>query len=198
MRNLTFYMGDLIRTKKTFFLILILVSITAIILGIFAGINFSGGVLVIDLSNIAYIQFLKNECGFVSMIFKLLLSLFIFFAIIYLTSFISAFLFLSVLFYMYLIYSQTVVFISLIMIYGFFNCIILALILLIYILIICFLFLLLCLDLSKHCNCQNYFNLTLNCQQSKTIIFLLGIAIVSLIFCIMLSILKSFVILLVY
>ena len=198
MRTLFFSIGELFRIKKGYFFFLILITIGAIILGIFAGINFSGGVLVIDLSNIAYIEFLKGDSSFISMIFKLLLSLLIFFLIIHLCNIKPALIPLSILFFMYLVYSQTVVFISVIMIYGFFNCIIFSLLHLIYTLLLCFLFILLCMELSCHCNCGNYFSITFNTNTSLTIFILCGIVILTLIFCIILTFLKSFVILLVY
>ena len=68
--------------KKGLLIILLIVSVVLIVLGVIASINFSGGVLVVDLSNIAYVQFLKDECSFVSLLFKLFLSLFIFMLII--------------------------------------------------------------------------------------------------------------------
>lgn len=198
MRNLFFNISELFRLKRGYFFFLIILTLGAIVLGIFAGINFSGGILVIDLSNIAYIEFLKGDSSFVSMIFKLLLSLLIFFLIIHICNIKPALIPLSVLFFMYLVYSQTVVFISVIMIYGFFNCIIFSLLHLVYTLTLFFLFILLCMELSNHCNCTNYFSTTFNINKSSTIFIICGIVILTLIFCLILTILKSFVILLVY
>ena len=184
--------------KKNYFIFLLIFTILAICLGVFASINISGGILVVDLSNIAYIQFLKDECGFVSMIFKLLFSLLIFFLIIYLCNIKPFLLPISILFYIYLVYSQTVVLISIIIIYGFFNCVILCLLLIFYILIVCFVFMLLCLETNKHCNCHNYFGLTLNFNTSNVLALSILLIVITLLFCVVIAILKSFVILLVY
>ena len=58
---------DTFITKKGYFVFLIMVCVVSIALGIFAGINISGGILVVDLSNIAYIQFLTGDTSFISM-----------------------------------------------------------------------------------------------------------------------------------
>lgn len=197
MRNLN-SIFDTIKLKKGYFTFLIILTILAISLGVFAGINISGGILVVDLTNIAYIQFLTGDTGFAPMIFKLLFSLFVFFFLIHLCNIKPFLVPLSIIFFMYLVYSQTVVFISVILLYGFFNCIILALLLLIYIMLIIFIFILLCLELNKFCNCNGYFRQTFNFHQSNVLTLSIFLIILTLIFCIILAILKSFVILLVY
>lgn len=184
--------------KKNYFIFLLILTIASIVLGVFAGINVSSGILVVDLTNIAYIQFLTNDCGFVTMIFKLLFSLLVFYLLIYICNIKPFLVPLSIIFFMYLVYSQTVVFISIIMLYGFFNSIILCLLLLIYILILFFLFILLCLELNRFCNCHNYFSSTFNFSSSNVLTLSIAIIISTLIFCVILAILKSFVILLVY
>ncbi len=197
MRNLN-SIFDTIKLKRGYFTFLIILTILSISLGVFAGINISGGILVVDLTNIAYIQFLTGDCGFAPMIFKLLFSLFVFFFLIHLCNIKPFLLPLSIIFFMYLVYSQTVVFISIIMLYGFFNCIILSLLLLIYILLTFFIFILHCLELSNFCNCNNYFRQTFSFHQSKVLTFSILLIILTIIFCTILAILKSFVILLVY
>ena len=198
MNNIFFSIKENIKIKKGYFALLLILAILSIVLGVFAAINISNGILTLDLENISYIQYLKAEIGFASLIFKLLFSLFLFFVIIYFCNLKTFLLPISILFYMYFIYSQFVVLISLILVYGFFNCIILAILLFLYIILCCFLFLLLCLDLSKHCNCHNYFQLTFNNKSSNVLFYLLSLICLTLIFCIVLTILKSFVILLVY
>lgn len=189
---------DTIKLKRGYFTFLIILTILAISLGVFAGINISGGILVVDLTNIAYIQFLTGDCGFAPMIFKLWFSLFVFFFLIYLCNIKPFLVPLSMIFFMYLVYSQTVVFISIIMLYGFFNCIILCLLLLIYILLLIFIFIFICLELNKFCNCLNYFSSTFNFSSSNVPTLSILIIVLTLIFCIILALLKSFVILLVY
>ena len=189
---------DTIRIKRGYFLFLLILTILSFALGVFAGINISGGILVVDLTNIAYIQFLTGDTSFAPMIFKLLFSLFVFFFLIHICNIKPFLVPLSIIFFMYLVYSQTVVFISIIMLYGFFNCVILCLLLLIYILLLIFIFILLCLELNKFCNCHNYFASTFNFTQSNVLTLSILLIILTLIFCIILALLKSFVILLVY
>ena len=77
MRNFLNNVQISMQQKRALLIFLILLTVVLIVLGVVASINFSGGVLVVDLSNIAYIQFLKDECSFGSLMFKLLLSLFL-------------------------------------------------------------------------------------------------------------------------
>lgn len=186
-----------IRVKKGYFILLCVASLAAIILGVFAGVNFSGGALTINLNNISYIQFLKEECSFVSLIFKMLLGVGIFFLIILLCSSKSFLLPLGILFYLYFVYSQTVIFISLIMIYGFFNCVVLALLLLVYIVLIILVFILAMLEMFGLTNDSCYFKCCFT-NQSKILIFLIMLVLLTIIFAIVIALLKSFVILLVF
>lgn len=189
---------ETIRIKRGYFTFLLCVTLISIILGVFAGINISGGILVVDLSNIAYIQFLTGNCSFVPMIFKLMFSLIIFALLIYICHTKNFLIPLAIIFYMYLVYSQTVVFVSIILLYGFVNCIILSLLLFVYICLNIFMFILICLELNKFCNLPNFFNQTLNFRNSNILIYLITLLILTLIFCFILAIFKSFIILLVY
>ena len=107
-----------VKRKRGYFVILLLLSILAIILGVVAAVNFGGGVFAVDLSNIAYIKFLKKDCGFMSMLFGLILSLMVFFLVIVFCHSKTFLTLLGILFYLYLVYSQAVVFMSIILIYG--------------------------------------------------------------------------------
>ncbi|MBE5741223.1 MAG: hypothetical protein E7351_01670 [Clostridiales bacterium] len=189
---------DCIKRKKGFFIILVLGAIVAIILGVFAGMNFSSGVFTIDLGNIAYIKFLKGDTGFVSMIFSLILSLGIFFLIIVVCGCKLFLIPLGVVFYLYLVYSQTVIFISVIMIYGFFNCIILAVLLLVYILFLIFLYTLVLTECVCIMRGGSYFKTCINLRECKVLIYFLLVIIATLVFTIIITILKSYVILLIY
>ncbi len=173
-------------------------SVVLIVLGVIAAINFSGGVLVVDLSNIAHIQFLKEECSFVSCFFRLILSLLIFMLVICLCGCKSYLFPVGILFYGYLIYSQTVIFLSLILVYGFFNCVIFALLLLIYIFAIIFVFMLYVLEISCHCNSSPYLRNVCSWNNSNLWQCVICVALISFVFCLLLTILKSFVLLLVY
>ena len=190
--------AESIRTKKGFFIFLLMLTLVSISLGVFAGINLSGGILSVDLTNIAYIQFLTGETSFVPMMFKLCVSLFAFFFLIHMCNFKPFCLPLAIVFFMYLVYSQTVIFISIIMLYGFLNCLILSILLLVYILIITLIFILHCIELNKFCGCQNYFKESFNLRNSNVVILAILLFALTFIFCSILAILKSFVILLVY
>lgn len=197
MNNIFSSLFYCIKIKKGYFLLLCIITILAIVLGVYAGISFTDGVFAVDLGNIAYIKFLQDESGLFSMIFGLSFSLFIFFALILVFSSKSFLLPLAVIFYTYLVYSQAVVCVSLIMIYGILNCLILLLVLIVYIAIIIILFLLAMMQMACFTNDGCYFK---HCFNSKNFILwlLIAIVIVCVIFSFLLSILKSFVILLVY
>ena len=134
----------------------------------------------------------------ISLFTSIVVSLFTFFFLIHLCNIKPALTPLSIIFFMYLVYSQTVVLISIIMLYGFFNCIILCILLLFYILTLFFIFIFHCLEVNKFCNCQNYFKQTLNPNISIDLILFILLIVLTLVFCTILAILKSFVILLVY
>lgn len=198
MKNIFYKTLMTIRQKKGLFIFMLLLSILLIVLGVIAAINFSGGVLVVDLSNIAHIQFLKEECSFVSCMFRLMLSLLIFMLIICLCG-CKPYLFpIGILFYGYLIYSQTVIFLSLILLYGFFNCVIFSLLLLIYILTLSLVFILYLMEISCHCNSSPYFKNVCSWNNSNLWQCVICVTLITFVFCLLLTILKSFVLLLVY
>lgn len=198
MRELISRIQMSIAQKKGLFIFLIFFSVCLIVLGIIAAINFSGKDFVVDLSHISYIKFLKNESGFVSFMFKLFISVLIFMLIVCCCGIKPYLLPVGILFYGYLIYSQVVIFISIIMYYGIFNCIIFAFLLLIYILAISVVFTLLVVEISCHCNSNNYFKTIINWQNSSCLIYFICLLLITFLFCLILTILKSFVLLLMY
>ena len=104
----------------------------------------------------------------------------------------------SVLFYLYFVYSVTVVIISIIMIYGFFNCIILALLLFIFYICLITCYLLLVLEIFNYCNCFGYFKACFNFKENCIVWYGLTMLILAVLFCFVISILKSFILLLIY
>lgn len=187
-----------LKAKKRLFLLLVLISFVMIVLAVIASINFTDGVFTIDLNNISYIKFLKGECGFVSLFFGMCLSLLIFFLLIWVCG-CKPFLFpLSILWFAYFVYSQAVIFVSIIMIYGFFNCVILSLILLIYLLLVIFAFMLILLEIKIQCECGNYFSNCLKLNVCNVLFLLIAMFVVTFAICLIISILKSFVLLLIY
>ena len=187
-----------IKQKKVLFLTILILTLVAVVFAIIAGINFGEGVFTIDLSNICYIQFLKGECGWVGLFFRLILGLFIF-AVLILFFSCKPFLFpVSVLFYLYLVYSQVLVMVSLIIVYGILNCVILILLLSIYNFVLISLFFLILLDLNNHCRNGNYFSNCFNLNISVAPICFIVLILLCFIFSVTLIILKSFILLLVF
>lgn len=177
---------------------LMLLSVVAVVLGVIAAVNFGGGVFTIDLSNIAYIKFLQGNCGFVSMIFGLVLSVLVFLVIILICHWKSYLMPLGIMFYLYLVYSQAVIFMSIILIYGILNCIILAVLLLVYSLLIWCMFLFIICEACCYTNTNEYFKCCFSWQGSKVLwcfAFMLGLTIL---FSVVLTVLKSYVIILIF
>lgn len=187
-----------VKRKKGFLFFLILLSVTAIILGVIASVKFSGGVLVVDLSNIACVEFLKCECSFFSMFFKTILSLIVFMVLICLCGYKAFLMPLAILFYFYLIYSQTVVFISIILIYGFFNCVVFSLLHLIYILSVWFIFVMFIVEIYSMLGASKYFSCVFNFKNCNALLYVCCMVVLTLIFSIVLNILQSSILLLVY
>lgn len=188
---------ETIKIKKGYFIFLCIVTILAIAFGVYAGISFSDGAFVVNLNNISYISYLKEECGFLSLIFKMILGLILFFAIILFCGSKTFLLPLKIIFYIYFVYSQTVLLVSLIILYGFLNCLILSILLLFYYLIIIAIFMLAMLEMACYVNDINYFKCCF-ANDGKIWVFLIALLLTTILFAILLTLLKSFVIILVF
>ncbi len=195
--NIFYGLFDCVKRKKGYFCCLLLLSLLAVVLGVIAAVNFGGGVFAVDLSNIAYIKFLKGG-GFVTMIFGLILSLTVFFLVILICNCKPFLMPLGVLFYLYLVYSQAVILMSIILIYGILNCIILVILLLVYTLIIWAMFLCVLCELSCFCGQTGYFRNCFSFKNSKVMLYVCGLYLLTFIFAMILLILKSYVILLIF
>ena len=101
--------------KKAMLIFVLSITILAIILAIVSAINIPTDIYELDLSNIAYIQFLAGDCGFVSMLIKLMLSLSIFILLIVICGVKKYTFFLGAIFYLYLIYSQVFVIVNIVL-----------------------------------------------------------------------------------
>ena len=188
---------DCVKRKKGFCCFLVLLSLVSIVLGVLAVINFSSSNLTINLSHIAYIRFLAGG-GFASMIFGLIMSLCVFLVAVILFCW-KKFLYpLAILFYCYIIYSQTVVMVSIMLIYGVFNAIILLLLLLLYTMCVWFLFLLIMCELMGLNKQANYFKCCFQFKESKILVYILFLIVLCLTFAIILTILKKYVVLLIF
>lgn len=187
-----------IRMRKGLFLILIISTIVIIVLGVISAINFDGGILPIDLSNIAFIKYLKEDCGVFFLIFGTLLNLIIFYSLILVFCCKRFLIPFAIIFYLYFVYSQIVIFTSIILIYGFFNTLILLLLLLIYILLEIIMLMFFILFLLNFTDCFGYFKSCFTFNNSILILLSISLLIVSILFCVVLIVLKSFVILLIF
>lgn len=187
-----------IRVRKGLFIVLIISTIVVIVLGVISAINLDGGVLPIDLSNIAFIRYLKGDCGVFFLIFGTILNLLLFYSLILLFCCKRFLIPFAIIFYLYFVYSQIVIFTSLILLYGFFNTLILILLLLIYILLEIVLLMLFLLFLLNYTDSFGYFKNCFSSNNSNLIILTLALIAISILFCVVLIVLKSFVILLIY
>ena len=189
---------DCVKRKKGYFTFLVILSVVCVVLGVIAGIKLKGETFTIDLSHIAYIKFLGGHCGFVSMIFGLLLSLLVFYGVILLCNCKKIFVPLGVLFYMYLVYSQAVIFMSIISIYGILNCIILAIILLIFTILVWILFMFAMCEFVCHTSKFFYFKNCFSLRESRALVFLIMLIVLIVVFSLLLLVLKNYVLLLIF
>ena len=170
-------LGECVRIKKGLFCCLICFSILAAILAVVSAIKLNGSVLPIDLSSI--------------------LNLLLFYFAILLCCCKKFLCPLAYLFYFYYVYSQVMIFTSIILIYGMLNALILLLLLLLFMLAVFTLLILTILNLVElPSNC--YFSACFNPRESCAIWLFLALILLTVFFCVIESILKSFVILLVF
>lgn len=187
-----------IKQKKGIFIFLLILTIAMLVLGIISGRHLDGGVISIDLSNLPYIKFISKKGGFVSLLFNSLISISILYGIIFIC-FIKPFLSpISLIFYFYFVYSQAVIFVNVLLIYGFFNALILLIFLLTYMLILIFIFLLIVLELFSLCNAHNYFKNSFNPRNSNLLYLTISLCAVIIISSFVLMFLRSYIILLIY
>ena len=186
-----------VRLKKGYFITLILLSLGMIVLAVVSAIKLNGSILPIDLSNIVFIRFLRGSCGFMFLILGSILNLLIFYAAIVLCcckSFLRPF---AILFYLYFVYCQALIFVSLILIYGLLNAFLLLVLLLVYLLCIFTLLMMIILCLFN-VNCDGFFSTCFNPNECQLVFLSLAILLLTIAFCIIEFVLKSFVLLLVF
>ncbi len=166
-------------------------------MAVVSAIKLNGSVLPIDLSNIAFIRFLRGDCGFVFLLIGSILNLLLFYFAILLCCCKKFLCPLAYLFYFYYVYSQVMIFTSIILIYGMLNALILLLLLLLFMLAVFALLILTILNLVElPSNC--YFSACFNPRESCIIWIFLVLILLTVFFCVIEGILKSFVILLVF
>lgn len=184
------------RLRKGLFLLLVALCTAFIVVGVITAINFDNGVLPIDLGNVAYIKFLRNG-GFGSLIFGTIVANFFVYAIILLCGCKKFLLPISFVFYLYLVFSMGVIFTSVIIIYGFFATIIFLILLLAYfVLQILVLTAIMCeIIYAPHIN---YFRHCFSGWQSNVFVLTVLYFALSLMFCLILFLLRHYILLLVF
>lgn len=190
--------AETIKRKKALFVILLVLTITMIVLSIFSAISISNGSSNINLNNVPYIKFLQGNSGLPAFIFNCIMVvglIYISIVVCFVKPYIA---WLGVIFYLYFVYSQAVIFVSIIMIYGFFNVIILTILLLVLLLLEFALLLLIMLEACCLCNQPNYFGNCFNFSTSKLLLYTIILLCLVVSFCLITMILRSFVVLLVY
>ena len=186
------------RRKKGFFIFLIIATLAVAVFGVFSAINFDGGILSFDLSNVPYISYLRGDSGLVALIFGMLFSVFLFYAAIILFSSKGLLFPLAMVFYFYLVYSQTMILTCIILFYGFLNILVLLIFLLVFILLEFLLFIIILCELINFTNCKCYLKNCYSPNQSCLLVTSILLSALIVVLCFVLMILKSFVILLVF
>lgn len=197
MNNLFSNLFSPFKRNKGFAIFLAIATIVVIVLGIVSAVQFDDSVLIIDLENVTYIRYLKGDSSFGGFLFGTFISVLIFFFIVVICSCKKYLLPLAVVFYLYLVYSQFVIFTCILLIYGFFNTLIFLLFLLVYFLALYVLFILLLLSLTNLCGQTNFFRSCFN-RDSNILILLILFLLLVLAFALILMFLKSYIILLIY
>lgn len=198
MKRIFFAITSAIRLKRNMFILLIILSLISIILGVISAINFDGGVLPIDLTNIVFIRYLKDDCGVFYLFFGSILNLAVFYFMILLCCAKRWLTPLACIIYMYFIFAQTVVLVSIILIYGFFSTLILLMLLLIYLLLEILLLMLLIIAICPLSDCSCYFQQCFSNSNNVVPFITMALIVLAILFCIMLIILRSFVLLLIF
>lgn len=187
-----------LRQYRILLIVLVLLTVLAIVLGVIFALNKPSDVYEVNLSDIAYIKFLSGKSGLMSMMFKMWLSLLIFLILIIFCG-VRRFLFpLGVVFYLYLVYSQAFVLMNIVFLYGFFSCLILLMLLIIYTLLNAWFFICVLVELWRIGGKQNYLRNMCKPSCSFVLIYELLIMLLCALFCLVLLILKSFIILLIF
>lgn len=186
-----------VRLKKGYFIALILLSLVVIILAVVSAIQLNGSILPIDLSNITFIRFLRGECGFLFLVTGCILNLIVFYLAIVLCCCKNFLRPLAIVFYLYFVYCQALIFTSIILIYGLLNAFLLLVLLLIYLLGLFVLLMMIILCLFN-LSCDGYFSACFNPHECQLLPLSLAILVLTVAFCVIEFLLKSFVLLLVF
>lgn len=190
--------SDIYGRHKTWIIFLSFLCLIALLTGILSSIKFYNGVLPVSFSNIAFINYLKDKTNFVMMFISNFFAtgLFVFVVVVCFVNIYCRF--FGVLFFMYFVYARILTLISMMLIYGVLNTLIIVLCMLAFAFCYIVLFLFLtsnCLDICsagggyfRNCFNRNFF--TLN--------FLVVFGVCVFFESIVIGILKNFVVILIY
>lgn len=196
MNNMFFSVKNCLKQKKALFVCFLILALAMLIIGVITAINF-GSSTPLNLNNIPYIKFLRGSSSMFSLIFNSIISGIIIYLIILLCCSKTFLIPVAIIFYLYFIYSMGLIFTSILLLFGFFSTLILLILLLLFFAVEIFLFtLILCelLTLTKVCYFKSCFNFNQSCNLALTLMLIVLIVM----FCLVLTISKSYIILLVY
>lgn len=182
------------KRHKVLLIFMLFMIVVCIILGVFAGIKINHSLFPQDFSNVLYVKFLKGSTGFSGFLFSQIFTLSFFILIILICSVTFYLMPISILFFLYFVYSQTVTIISISMEFGFFNTLILLVLLILVSFCYFFLFCLIFLTCIDNCGVPKYFSVCFK----EIFPLILACFVIVLSITIILTILKKFVFILVY
>lgn len=180
------------------FIILLISTIAVAVLAVYSAMRFKASEISININNVAFLKFLKGDSGFISFIFSSILAVGVVYSILLCCCCKKFLCTIAVVFYLYFVYYQMVVLTSIIVIYGFFNTLILFLFLFLFFVLEFVVFIFLLLELCLKTSCNAYFKTCFNSNLSLVLLLSVALLILTLAFCLMLTLLKSFIILLVF
>ncbi len=197
MRNFFSNLFENVRLKKGYFITLIVLSVLAIIMAVVSAIQLNGSILPIDLSNIVFVRFLRGDCGFIFLVVGSVLNLALFYLAIVICCCKNFLRPVAILFYLYFVYCQAMIFTSIILIYGMLNAFLILTLLFVYLICVFAIFIMIILCLFS-LDCNNFWSSCFKPSECQLAALSLAILLLTIVFCIIESILKSFVLLLVF
>ena len=197
MRKIFSCLFENVRLKKGYFITLIVLSVLAIIMAVVSAIQLNGSILPIDLSNIVFVRFLRGDCGFIFLVVGSVLNLALFYLAIVICCCKNFLRPVAILFYLYFVYCQAMIFTSIILIYGMLNAFLILTLLFVYLICVFAIFIMIILCLFS-LDCNNFWSSCFKPSECQLAALSLAILLLTIVFCIIESILKSFVLLLVF
>lgn len=183
-----------IKLHKNFSIIMIVCAGISLAVGVYSGIYFNNGSILVNFSNVYYVKYLSGSSGFASLFFSTFFTLLLFSLIIVLTGGKKYLMPIGIIFYLYFVYVQFTTITSIMLVYGVLNTLLVAILLivntLLYVLLM-LIILVLCLEEQRNnCYFQNIWKVVLPVAVLLCVCCFVGSLSV--------LILKNFIIILVY